>query len=123
MSYIEIEIGGKKRGLKFSQGTLMLFKDSIKDYTDEDVLIFSPFRIVWAALKANCIVKGELVDFTFENVYDWVEKLSEEDLQIILSAFNESVGFNKNDNVEDEKKKKEKVKKKEEKIIKPIVTN
>lgn len=95
MSYIQIEIGGKQRGLKFSQGTLILFQDSIKSYDEAEIKAFASHKLVWAALKTNSIIKGEEVNFSFADVFDWVEGLSEEVLLKIHAAFNESQGFAK----------------------------
>ena len=110
MNYLQLEIGGKKRGLKFSQGTLILFQDSIKNYSESEIKAFASHQLVFAALKTNCIIKGDEVDFTFENVFDWVEQLHEEELQKVLVAFNESQKFKVDIPVEkkaeDEKKKK-----------------
>jgi len=111
MSYIQIEIGGKQRGLKFSQGTLMLFQDSIKSYDEAEKKAFASHKLVWAALKTNSIIKGEDVDFSFADVFDWVESLSEEVLLKIHAAFKESQGFAK-DLPEDKKKVKIKTTKK-----------
>lgn len=111
MSYIQIEIGGKLRGLKFSQGTLILFEDSIKSYDEAEMKAFASHKLVWAALKTNCMIKGEEVEFTFADVFDWVESLTEDVLLKIHAAFNESQGFAK-DLPEDKKKVKTKITKK-----------
>lgn len=74
MNYIQKKIGGKLRGLKFNQGTDIEFFSKNGSNTNA---IFRCYALVWAALVCNCFVKGEEVDFTFENVCDWCEELPE----------------------------------------------
>ena len=70
MSYIQIEIGGKLRGLKFNQCAVV----TMAQYADLDnYAATAHYAMVYAGLKANCFVKREEADFTFEQVCDWVE--------------------------------------------------
>ena len=95
MAYLQIDIGGRPRGLKFSQGTHILVQDKIETFDTGDVKAFGGYAVVWAALKANCIVKGEPVDFTFEQVCEWCDALEEDQYAAILVAYQESVGYKK----------------------------
>lgn len=68
MSYIQIEIGGKARGLKFNQYAMVTFYKHVdlKDYDASSV-----YAMIYGGLKANCYVKreefvdeaGELITF------------------------------------------------------------
>ncbi len=95
-------------GLKFSQGTHILVQDRLEGFDVSDVKAFGGYAVVWAALKANCIIKGEPVDFTFEQVCEWCDELGEGQYSDILNAYQESVGYKKDEKPEpqasDEKK-------------------
>lgn len=109
MSYIQIEIGGKLRGLKFNQGTLMMYLQ----YADkENFAGTAVYALVWAALKQNVYVKRvDLVDeeekeingkkeiiqnpITFETVCDWVDSLSDESVTAIMNCFKETESYKK----------------------------
>ena len=74
--YTEINILGKKRGLKF--GALAFEKigsalDFIQKAGTEYYSIKLLADVLNAGLVNNCFRKDELPDFTFSDVYDWVE--------------------------------------------------
>lgn len=80
MNYIEIEIGGKKRGFRFG---LKVIGDCIKHQDqDPEQFLFSlaknPFESVPVMLyfgaKYEVEKKGGVADFTLLDVYDWVEE-------------------------------------------------
>jgi hypothetical protein len=73
MSYIQIEIGGKQRGLKFNQLSLETYTKNVGN--EVSTAIYATF---YAGLIGNCYAKQEEPDFTFEDVTDWVDKLYEE---------------------------------------------
>lgn len=118
MSYIQIEIGGKLRGLKFNQMSLMIFSSK----TDKDEpTASSGYALIYAGLKANSYVKGEEfvetteVDgkkvetpITFEMVCDWYEELSEETILKVVKCFNETQTFKNLLPASDKKKLKQK---------------
>ncbi len=104
MSYIQIEIGGKLRGLKFNQGALIIMKE-LNDLDAEPA--FTGYALVYAGLKANAYVKKvEFVDtieveedgkkikkqnpITFEMVCDWVDELPEAVLISAMDCFKET---------------------------------
>lgn len=98
MSYIQIEIGGRKRGIKFSQGTNILLQDKLTDMDKSERKAFGVQYIVWAGLKTNCIIKGERltkdvegteVPATIEDVFEWVEKLPQEVILDIVNLYTE----------------------------------
>lgn len=101
MSYIEIEIGGKLRGLKFNQGALIMFQGKV----DKDNYVGTAgYGLVWAGLKSNAYVKGEEFTESFETVCDWVDLLSPETLTSIMNSFKETQSFKKVDEEPDKKK-------------------
>lgn len=103
MSYIKINLGGADRGLKYNQGALITFQN----YVDKDnVAATTPYALVWAGLKANAYVKREEVDFTFEQVCDWVDALNNETLLEVIKCFQETQAFKDLLPVEEEVKKK-----------------
>jgi len=88
MNYIQIEIGGKLRGWKVNQMTLELWS---KKTSGDAELSSSNYAAVFAGLVANCYVKGEEPDFTFENVCDWVDAIEgTETIEFIKKTFEES---------------------------------
>ena len=72
MSYIQIEIGGKLRGLKFNQLSLEEYTKNVG--TGTATAIYATF---YAGLVGNCYVKQEEPDFTFEDVTNWVDEIYE----------------------------------------------
>ena len=95
MSYIKIDIGGRERGLKFSQGTNILLQDKLIDMDESERKAFGVQYIIWAGLKTNCAIKGERLTnadetpVTIEDVFDWVEKLSAEVILGIVNLYTE----------------------------------
>ena len=102
MSYIQIEIGGKLRGLKFNQGAHVEIFNKIGQANNN--VVFAGYAVVWAGLKANSYVKGEEIDFTFEQVCDWVDAMKEEDLLKMTDCYKSTVKFM--DDLPEEKSKK-----------------
>ncbi len=102
MSYVQIEVGGKLRGLKFNQLALI----TLSKYTDENNYeATAAYALFYAGLYANCYVKREEPDFDFEKACEWLETISKEDIEKVTAAFNEVVGFQK-DLPKEEKKSK-----------------
>lgn len=84
MSYIQIEIGGKKRGLKFNQMAVL----TMSKYIDYNNLAATyGYALVYSALVANCYVKREEPDFTFEQVCDWIEDVPVDEMNKIRECF------------------------------------
>ncbi len=98
MSYIQIEIGGKLRGLKFNQGALITFRESVdlNNYAAS-----ASYAIVYAGLIGNSIVKREefvnedQTPITFEQVTEWVDKLDDDVLVSVIEAFKKSESYKK----------------------------
>ena len=108
MSYLQITIGGKERGLKFNQ----LAIETIAKLNDTETVSGLLYAMVYAGLKANLYVKREEPDFTFEQVCDWVDELEnkEEFSDKISKCVMESQSWknliktSETENVEEEKK-------------------
>ena len=92
-NYIQLEVGGKVRGLKFNMATM----EYVQQITGEDPLTFravsSSFQDVYkyalvlfhAGLLSNCDSKGEEPDFTDDDVKKWFRSLDEDDVNILIS--------------------------------------
>lgn len=74
MSYIQIELGGKLRGLKFNQISLEVYT---KNLNHEALVTSAIYATFFAGLIGNCTVKREEPDFTYEDVCNWVDNLYE----------------------------------------------
>ncbi len=111
MSYIQIEIGGKLRGLKFNTGTNILLRSKVKDYSDDEKEAFGAYCVIWAALVCNCKIKNEPVDFTFEDVCEWADALKNDVYIQLIKMQSEANEYRKNieeesdERTEEEKKK------------------
>lgn len=71
MSYIQVELGGKQRGLKFNQLAL----EKIREKTNPKSDIQNVYALFYGGLMGNSFVKEEEPDYTFENVCDWIDEL------------------------------------------------
>lgn len=83
--YIRVEIGGKERGLKFSQYA----KEIIDEKTHKGTLSSNAknyYAIFYGGLIGNCSAKEEEPDFTYEDVEEWVDELliKPEEFNILL---------------------------------------
>jgi len=79
--YIEAEIGGEVRPIKFGMGAWKIFTGITGKSLDEmgsiNWIEFSGY-IIFAGLKQAALVSGKPVDFNPEKVFDWLDELSEE---------------------------------------------
>lgn len=82
--YIKIDIGGKERGLKFNQFAL----EEISKHSENDSASAFIYAIFWGGLRGNNYVKREEVDYSFEEVCDWVDALPKESKQETMIAVN-----------------------------------
>lgn len=69
---MQINIGGKLRNLKYNQ---LALEEIIKSDISSISGMGASYTIVHAGLIAACYVAREKVDFTFENVCDWIDEL------------------------------------------------
>lgn len=103
MSYIQIEIGGEKRGLKFNQGALIMFQSKIDK---DNYAATTGYALIYAGLKANAYVKSEEFTETFETVCDWVDELPEQTVLDVINCFKETQAYKALIPAEEEDKKK-----------------
>src|SRR5688572_8042388 len=97
MGYLNIEIGGEKRGLKFDIGTLKCLQDlyNIDPFTFKaetnglaELLPYAT-KIVHAGLTRNAAIKKSGEAFTAEQADEWVSDLDIPTLTDIVTAYNE----------------------------------
>jgi hypothetical protein len=69
MSYLQLELGGKLRGLKFNQ----LAIEVISTHNDTGTQSAFMYAMIYGGLMGNSYVKREEPDYTFEDVCDWVD--------------------------------------------------
>jgi hypothetical protein len=112
MSYLQIELGGKKRGLKFNQMAIEIMSTT-NDTTTATGFLYS---MIYAGLKGNSYVKREEADYTFEDVCDWIDVMPNRDevtAEIILALTNTQIWKDlttiKEDASDDKKKVEEKL--------------
>lgn len=90
MSYLQLTIGGKLRGLKFNQMALL----TMSQYLDYDNIPATyGYALVYAGLRANCYVKREEADFSFEQCCEWVEQMTLEDINKVREVFEATQTF------------------------------
>lgn len=70
MSYIQINIGGKDRGLKFNQLAI-----EVLSMHNDGTAASITYGMIYGGLRGNSYVKREEPDYTFEQVCDWVDGL------------------------------------------------
>lgn len=71
MSYLQIDLGGKIRGLKFNQ----LAIEIISTYNDLESNTSFLYAMIYGGLRGNTYVKREEANYTFEEVCDWVDAM------------------------------------------------
>lgn len=100
MSYVKV----KDRGLKFNQMAVIILAQKADP---DNWAASSVYAMCWAGLKANAYVKGEELDLNFEEVCDWAENLTDEELKSINEALAEAEAYKKLLKEEKPDKKKE----------------
>lgn len=114
--YISIEIGGKKRGLKFGMLAVPKIGEAALKLQNDDVLSSQlAVEMFYWGMVNNCVVKQTDQDFTYEDVTNWVEEMwfdeqGQEAIKAVLKTFSESKvvtnGAKLLDSLDDETKKK-----------------
>lgn len=92
MSYCQVNIGGKLRGLKFNNYALHVMQSKIDP---EAADLTAAYAMVYAGLRGNCYAKSEQPDFTFEDVIEWVDSIELSVSEQIAAAFQESEAYKK----------------------------
>lgn len=92
--YIQLELGGKKRGVKFGNYALMeyskLNNTGVVEFNDENPIKLCA-DLVYCGLKNNCFIKKETEDFTYDDVVAWVDDMPVTQVVEITKVFEESV--------------------------------
>lgn len=70
--YIQVEINGKKVGVKFNMYAAENFTNVIGIQTSSANIV----RMIWAGILGNSFVKQKDPEVSFEDVADWVEILT-----------------------------------------------
>ena len=114
MSYIQINIGGQDRGLKFNQGAHIMFTDLVDR---DNIKASAGYALIYSGLWANCFVKRLEPDFTFEQVCDWCETLDEKTYMDVLECYKKTQSYQKDipESADDDLKK-------NNEVTEPIVT-
>lgn len=97
--YIQIELGGVKRGVKFGNRALL---DMVAKHNLNENSVFNFDLIcdlVWFGLLNNCMVNRSEPDFTNEDVIIWCDDLSNETIkevtEIFINSYNGTLGETK----------------------------
>jgi len=104
MSYVQIEIGGKLRGLKFNKMAQLVIHEKVKPGN----LMSGIYALIYAGLISNDYVKGNEPDYTFEQVCDWADELKDETLLKIQEAYQQTEAYKLSQAYLEDTKKKEK---------------
>lgn len=101
MNYIEIEIGGKKRGFRFGLGCVgeMVHELGIDVNELDSFITRNPIKgiptMLYHGAKYEVKRMGDVPDFTLYDVYDWIEELdgtlNNEKVMLILETFTGSI--------------------------------
>lgn len=92
--YIQLELGGKKRGVKFGNYALMEYSkinnSGVAEFNEENPIKLCA-DLVYCGLKNNCFIKKELSDFTYDDVLSWVDDMAMTQITDVIKCFEDSV--------------------------------
>lgn len=92
--YIQLELGGKKRGIKFGNYALMEYSKlngtDVAEFNESNPIKLCA-DLVYCGLKNNCFIKKEIEDFTQDDVLAWVDDMPMSQITDIIQVFEESV--------------------------------
>lgn len=71
MSYLQIELGGKLRGLKFN---MVAIEEIAKQNTTGSNFGFI-YSMIYGGMYGCSVVKKEEIDYTYEDVSEWVDAM------------------------------------------------
>lgn len=109
--YMEVELGGKIRPLKFGMGAWKIFTEvtelPLEKLGEVDMMSF-PAIIIYAGAKQAALAKNKEIDFNLAMVYDWIDEISEDTFRDISKCLASSkiMGRTFKDIVSDTVKKK-----------------
>jgi hypothetical protein len=91
--YIQLELGGKKRGVKFGNYALMEYSKinntGVAEFNEQNPIKLCA-DLVYCGLKNNCFIKKEIEDFTQDDVLLWVDDMPMTQITDIIKVFEES---------------------------------
>jgi hypothetical protein len=92
--YIQLELGGKKRGIKFGNYALMEYSKingtGVVEFNEENPIKLCS-DLIYCGLKNNSYIKKEIMDFTMDDVLVWVDDMPMSQVTDVISLFEESV--------------------------------
>jgi len=92
--YIQLELGGKKRGIKFGNYALMEYSringTGVVEFNEENPIKLCS-DLIYCGLKNNCYIKKEIMDFTMDDVLIWVDDMPMSQVTDVINLFEESV--------------------------------
>jgi hypothetical protein len=92
--YIQLELGGKKRGIKFGNYALMEYSKlngtGVAEFNETNPIKLCA-DLVYCGLKNNCFIKKEVEDFTQDDVLAWVDDMPMSKITEIIEIFEQSV--------------------------------
>jgi hypothetical protein len=92
--YIQLELGGKKRGIKFGNYALMEYSKingtGVVEFNEENPIKLCS-DLIYCGLKNNSYIKKEIMDFTMDDVLVWVDDMPMSQVTDLISLFEESV--------------------------------
>ena len=92
--YIQLELGGKKRGIKFGNYALMEYSKingtGVVEFNEENPIKLCS-DLIYCGLKNNSYIKKEIMDFTMDDVLIWVDDMPMSQVTDVINLFEESV--------------------------------
>jgi len=92
--YIQLELGGKKRGIKFGNYALIEYSKlngtGVAEFNESNPIKLCA-DLVYCGLKNNCFIKKEIEDFTQDDVLAWVDDMPMTQITDIIETFEQSV--------------------------------
>jgi hypothetical protein len=92
--YIQLELGGKKRGIKFGNYALMEYSKingtGVVEFNEENPIKLCS-DLIYCGLKNNSYIKKEIMDFTMDDVLVWVDDMPMSQVTDVISLFEQSV--------------------------------
>lgn len=88
--YVNIELGGKKRGIKFGNRALLDIMSKHQVTGDIKFSFDLVVDLIFFGLVNNCMIKKENVDFNEEDVAAWADDMALPDLMEVFNVFQKS---------------------------------
>jgi len=92
--YIQLELGGKKRGIKFGNYALMEYSKingtGVVEFNEENPIKLCS-DLIYCGLKNNSYIKKEIMDYTMDDVLVWVDDMPMSQVTDVIDLFQESV--------------------------------